>query len=102
MKALIWVSDQQTRLLTQIMDRPYVQHLLEQLVRRNIDTLIFYLHYPDPRLRELLGDGTRWGVEIQIHEAGSIPVNELCDSSRASLAFFLRCILASSIAPIQA
>jgi hypothetical protein len=86
MKAIIWVSDKKTRLMTQIIDRPYVQHLLEQLVRRNIGSVSLYLNSPEPKLRELLGDGTRWGIDLQIHEAASIPVHELCDSSQQGLA----------------
>lgn len=88
MKAIIWVSDRNTRLMTQIMDRPYVQHLLEQLVRRNIGSVNLYLHSPETKLRELLGDGTRWGIEINIHEAGSIPVSEQCDAHQEQLALF--------------
>jgi len=88
MKAIIWVSDSKTRLMTQIMDRPYVQHLLEQLVNRHIGSVLFYLDSPEARLRELLGDGTRWGIEVKIIEAGSVPVSDLCDANEEGLALF--------------
>ncbi len=88
MKAIIWVSDRNTRLMTQIMDRPYVQHLLEQLVRRNIGSVRLYLNSPEPKLRELLGDGTRWGIEIKIEDSGAILVAEFCDANQDGLALF--------------
>ncbi len=88
MRAIIWVSDKETRLMTQVMDRPYIQHLLEQLVRRDIGQVSLITSSPEPKLKELLGDGTRWGIEVKLHESGLSLQQELCDENNRELALF--------------
>jgi len=50
-----------------LVDKPFVQHLVEYLIVKGITTIDFVLsRYPE-QLEELLGDGSRWGAKFSFH-----------------------------------
>lgn len=65
MKALIFAKSAPSRPMGQLMDRPFLQHVVEQLVKRGVDQVTVVLPAGETAATALLGDGTRWGVTIQ-------------------------------------
>ena len=58
---------EQTPSLLPLMDRPFVQHVLEQLVLQGFKSFdIVLCNYPES-YKSLLGDGSRWGVTCRYH-----------------------------------
>ena len=74
MKALIIAGGLGTRLrpLTQntpkpivpVVNRPFVVHQIEHLVKHGVDEIILNLHYLSEEIRKILGDGRKWGIKI--------------------------------------
>ena len=57
---------EQTPSLLPLMDRPFIQHVLEQLVLQGFKSFdIVLCSYPES-YKSLLGDGSRWGVTCGI------------------------------------
>jgi len=48
-------------------DRPFLQHVVERLVGLGCSRIDVALSEQPERVRELLGDGSRWGVSIHYH-----------------------------------
>ncbi|MHB2021570.1 MAG: sugar phosphate nucleotidyltransferase [Candidatus Xenobia bacterium] len=55
--------------LLPLMDRPFLQHLVEVLVAQGISEMHFILSEHADQIEELLGDGIRWGCRFQHHLA---------------------------------
>jgi acetyltransferase-like isoleucine patch superfamily enzyme len=51
--------------LSPIVDRPFLQHVVETIVGQGIRDLYFVLRGDDLRARAMLGDGTRWGARFR-------------------------------------
>lgn len=53
--------------LLPLMDRPFVQHIVEYIVNQGVTEIDFILcQYPE-KFKSLLGDGTRWGIRLHYH-----------------------------------
>lgn len=52
-------------LLGQVLDRPFLQHVVEQLIARGVRSMRTLLPQGDRELSGLLGDGSRWGIDIE-------------------------------------
>jgi lipopolysaccharide/colanic/teichoic acid biosynthesis glycosyltransferase len=50
-----------------LMDRPFIQHVMETLVNRGCSRFEVVLSHLPEQLEALLGDGKRWGVDIRYH-----------------------------------
>jgi len=78
MKAVILVGGQGTRLrpltcntpkpMIPLMNRPFIEQMLEQLRDQGIDEVILAVQYLADRFREALGDGSRLGLKVHIVE----------------------------------
>lgn len=68
MKAILWTRRPEANLLAQVVDRPYIQHVVEQLIQLGVTRIEFRLQAPLGPVAAHLGDGTRWGIEI-VHNA---------------------------------
>lgn len=55
--------------LIQVMERPFIQHLVENLAGQGFGTFEVVLCQFAEAFESLLGDGTRWGVRINYHLA---------------------------------
>lgn len=53
--------------LLPLMDRPFVQHVVERLSAQGADEFDVILSERPELFEELLGDGTRWGVRMTYH-----------------------------------
>ena len=53
--------------LSPLVDRPFVQHVVESIVGQGIRDIHFVLRGEDQRARAILGDGTRWGARFRYH-----------------------------------
>lgn len=56
-----------------VLDRPYVQHVIEQLVTRAVSRIEIFLRTHDSAVEALLGDGTRWGTKIVCRRLPGLP-----------------------------
>ena len=61
--------------LTPLVDRPFLQHLVESIIGHGIREIDFVLPDVDQAARAMLGDGTRWGAQFKYHAAAG-PVND--------------------------
>ncbi len=52
-----------------LLDRPFLQHVVERLVEEGIETFDFLLGERPEETEALLGDGTRWGSTFHFHVA---------------------------------
>jgi lipopolysaccharide/colanic/teichoic acid biosynthesis glycosyltransferase len=52
-----------------LVDRPFVQHVVEFLVDRGVTEFDFILHHAPEQIERLLGDGGRWGSRFRFHLA---------------------------------
>ena len=68
MKAILWTQRPNANLMAPVMDRPYIQHVVEQLIQRGVTRVELCLQMQRGPVAAHLGDGTRWGIEI-IHHA---------------------------------
>jgi len=50
-----------------LIDRPFIQHVIEYLVNQGIMEFDVVLCQSPEKIKELLGDGKRWGVKIRYH-----------------------------------
>lgn len=53
--------------LTPLVDRPFIQHVIECLVDRRIRKFDILLYHQADQVEKFLGDGTRWGVSFRFH-----------------------------------
>jgi NDP-sugar pyrophosphorylase family protein len=50
-----------------LMDRPFIQHVIEKLVSRGCSRFEVILSHRPEKIEALLEDGKRWGVDIRYH-----------------------------------
>ncbi len=50
-----------------LIDRPFIQHVVEYLVNQGFDRFDVVLCQHPEKIKALLGDGTRWGVKFKYH-----------------------------------
>jgi hypothetical protein len=50
-----------------LMDRPFIQHVIEILVNRGCSRFEVVLSHLPEKIEALLGDGKRWGVDVRYH-----------------------------------
>lgn len=55
--------------LLTLVDRPFIQHVVEQLIDAGITEFDFVLCHSPEKFESLLGDGTRWGSTFRFHLA---------------------------------
>ena len=55
--------------LLPLVDRPFIQHTVEFLIREGITRFDFILSHLPEKIEKLLGDGSRWGSEFRFHLA---------------------------------
>lgn len=75
MQAIILVGGLGTRLrsvvndrpkpMAEVVNKPFVEYLLEQLKEANIVEVIFAVGYKGELIEEYFGDGSLWGMKIQ-------------------------------------
>jgi lipopolysaccharide/colanic/teichoic acid biosynthesis glycosyltransferase len=53
--------------LLPLIDRPFIQHVVEHLVSRGVKELEVVLCQFPEKFKQLLGDGNRWGTKIRYH-----------------------------------
>ena len=76
MKAVLWIRHPEAQPMAQLLDRPYIQHVVEQLVTRGISEIYLLLDSAHEAVRGLLGDGTRWGVKVVCGLLANLPSQE--------------------------
>jgi NDP-sugar pyrophosphorylase family protein len=52
-----------------LVDRPFIQHVIEFLIEQGITHFEFILSHLPEQLEALLGDGSRWGAHFSFHLA---------------------------------
>lgn len=52
-----------------LVDRPFIQHVVEFLVDQDVTEFDFVLHHTPEKIERLLGDGSRWGSLFRFHLA---------------------------------
>lgn len=55
--------------LLPLVDRPFIQHTVEFLIREGITHFDFILSHLPEKMENLLGDGSRWGSQFKFHLA---------------------------------
>ena len=55
--------------LVSLVDRPFLQHVVEFLVRKGVAQIDFVLSQAPEEIERLLGEGDRWGVRFTYHLA---------------------------------
>lgn len=55
--------------LLPLIDRPFLQHVVEYLVAQGITRFDFVLSHLPEKIEHFLGDGTRWGIQLTYHLA---------------------------------
>jgi hypothetical protein len=60
----------QPRVLWPLLDRPFVQHVVESLVDIGAEVIHFLVDAAHNSLESVLGDGSRWGVRLVYHLVG--------------------------------
>jgi NDP-sugar pyrophosphorylase family protein len=55
--------------MAQLVDRPFIQHVVESLVNQGIESIDFVVGPRDHAIQQLLGDGQRWGSKFQFYVA---------------------------------
>ena len=63
MNAILWVTPG-TQPMAQVLDRPLVQHIVEQIVERGVRRITLLHSAADGAVAAFLGNGERWGVAI--------------------------------------
>ena len=56
--------------LEPLIDRPFVQHVVECLVEHGFKRIDFMLNDRPEQYKKLLGDGERWGADFEFHLVG--------------------------------
>ena len=54
-------------ILSPLVDRPFLQHVVESILSHGIREIFFVLAPADQPAQAMLGDGTRWGARFQYH-----------------------------------
>jgi hypothetical protein len=67
MKAVLWICHPESQPMAQLLDRPFIQHIVEQLVTRGVSRIELLMGHRNKAVGHLLGDGTRWGISIACH-----------------------------------
>jgi hypothetical protein len=60
--------------LSPLVDRPFMQHVVESVVGQGIREVTFVLAGDDRAARRMLGDGTRWGARFEYCSTADKPV----------------------------
>ena len=78
MQAVILVGGEGTRLrpltstvpkpVVTLVDRPFIAYMLEWLRRHGVDDVIMSCGFKAERMREVLGDGSRYGLRLRFVE----------------------------------
>lgn len=55
--------------LLPLVDRPFIQHTVEFLIREGVNQFDFILSHLPEKMEDLLGDGSRWGRHFRFHLA---------------------------------
>ncbi|MCW5967416.1 MAG: NDP-sugar synthase [Blastocatellales bacterium] len=63
------LSDRLPGVLVPLVDRPFLQHVVEYLIDRGVAEIDFVLSHLPQRIEQALGDGTRWGSRFRYHLA---------------------------------
>jgi len=63
------IGDSRAVGLQTVAGKPWIQHVIEVLVNGGADRVELILWHQAYRYERLLGDGTRWGIEIEYHFA---------------------------------
>jgi NDP-sugar pyrophosphorylase family protein len=53
--------------LVPLLNRPFVQYVIEYLVGKGVTDFAFILSYLPEKFEEFIGDGSRWGVHVNYH-----------------------------------
>ena len=61
------LSERYPSAMLPLMDRPFIQHVIETLVNRGVNRFEVVLSHLPEKIEALLGDGKRWGVDIRYH-----------------------------------
>lgn len=62
-------------LFTPLLDRPFLQGVVEHLVQSGATSIDAIVATGEPRVAALLGDGTRWGCPVRVHHTdAALPV----------------------------
>jgi hypothetical protein len=72
-KAIIVVPGSPALPMGQLLDRPFLQHLVEQLAGRGVAHIRLILHRAQRDISALLGDGSRWGIAIECRYTEETP-----------------------------
>ena len=56
-----------------LVDRPFLQHVVETLVEQGITDMDFLLCHLPEEIERTFGDGTRWGAQFRYHLAHDVP-----------------------------
>ncbi len=67
--ALSPLEERNPALLLPLVDRPFLQHVVEFLVDQGITEFDFILSHMPEKIEEFLGDGARWGSRFRFHLA---------------------------------
>lgn len=54
-------------MLMHLLDRPFLQHVIELVAQQPIDRIELILHHCADEVASIVGEGVRWGVQIQRH-----------------------------------
>jgi len=71
---LLPVTRQIPKSLVEVAGRPFAEHQIELLRRHGLTDIVFLVGYLGEMVRDALGDGARWGVNIQYGFDGPQPV----------------------------
>jgi NDP-sugar pyrophosphorylase family protein len=55
--------------MSQLVDRPFIQHVVESLINQGVESIDFVVGAGDYAIQQLLGDGQRWGSQFQFYIA---------------------------------
>ncbi|MEW6128494.1 MAG: sugar transferase [Acidobacteriota bacterium] len=53
--------------LIPLVNRPFIQHVIEYLVDNGITAMEFIVSYLPEKIEKFIGDGTRWGIKVNFH-----------------------------------
>lgn len=61
------LTDRQPGPMIPLIDRPFLQHVIESLVNQGVTTFDFLLSEFPEQIESFFGDGTRWGSKFRFH-----------------------------------